>query len=526
MKVLISDHLSDQGIEVLKKGGLQVEVKTKLTPEELIGKVGDYEGLVIRSGTKVTSAVIEAANRLKVIGRAGSGLDNVDLGAATRRGIVVMNTPGGNTVTTAEHTFALLMSLARSIPQATASVKAGRWEKQKFMGIELYNKTLGVIGLGQIGSYLAKLGQGFMMNVIAHDPFLSQDKAKELGIEQVELEEIFKRSDFISIHAPLTSETKNLINAQSMAKMKEGVRIINCARGGIVNEEDLYQSLLTKKVAGAAFDVFEKEPVDPKNPLLTLDNFICSPHLGAATSEAQENVAVAIAEQMVDYLVHGAIRNAANLPSIPADLLPTVRPYLILAEKLGAFGAQVFEGGLERVSIEYRGDVANLMTSPITIAALRGLLNPILEDSVNYVNAPIIAKERGIVVEETKTTDAGDFTSLIVLELLAGRGLARLSGTLYKRKDPRIVDLNGFPLEVVPEGHMLVLSNLDQPGVIGSIGNFLGQHQINIASIQLSREKPGGKAIAVIGIDVPMTPDRLQEIKKLPHILSAKQIKL
>ena len=526
MKVLISDHLSPQGIEVLKRGGLQVEVRTKLTPEELIREMGGYEGLVIRSGTQVTSAVIEAAGRLKVIGRAGSGLDNVDLDAATRRGIVVMNTPGGNTVTTAEHTMALLLSLARAIPQATASVKAGRWEKQKFMGVELYNKNLGVIGLGQIGGYVAKLAQGFMMNVIAFDPYLSEDRAKKMGIEQVTLEDLFRRSDFISIHTPLTPETKNLINAQSIAKMKDGVRIVNCARGGIVNEADLYQALVAKKVAGAAFDVFEKEPADSQNPLLTLDNFICSPHLGAATTEAQENVALAIAEQIVDYLVHGVIRNAVNLPSIPADILPAVRPYLILAEKLGAFAAQVLEGGLEKVTIEYRGDVANLATTPITVAALRGLLNPILEYSVNYVNAPVIAKERGIEIKETRSTDAGDFTSLIILELQAGKGVVRVGGTLYRRKDPRIVDLNGFPLEVVPEGHMLVLSNLDQPGVIGSLGNFLGRHQINIASMQLGREKPGGKAISVIGIDASVTPDLLQEIKKLPHILSAKQIKL
>jgi D-3-phosphoglycerate dehydrogenase len=526
MKVLISDSLSQQGIEVLKRAGLEVEVKTKLTSDQLIREIGGYEGLVIRSGTQVTSAVIEAASQLKVIGRAGSGLDNVDLDAATRRGIVVMNTPGGNTVTTAEHTMALLVSLARGIPQATASTKAGRWEKQKFMGVELYNKTLGVIGLGQIGGYVAKLAQGFMMNVIAFDPYLSEDKAKKMGIEQVQLEDLFRRSDFISIHTPLTPETKNLINAQTIARMKDGVRIINCARGGIVNESDLYQALLSKKVAAAAFDVFEKEPVDPKNPLLTLENFICTPHLGAATTEAQENVALAIAEQIVDYLVHGVIRNAANLPSIPVDLLPAIRPYLVLAEKLGAFGAQVFEGGLERVSIEYRGDVANLMTTPITIAVLRGLLNPILEDSVNYVNAPVIARERGIEIKETRITDAGEFTSLIILELQAGKNVGRVSGTLYKRRDPRIVSLDGFPLEVVPEGYMLVLSNLDQPGVIGNIGNFLGRHQINIASMQLGREKPGGKAISVIGIDTPVSADLLQEIRKLPHILSAKQIKL
>lgn len=526
MKVLVSDPLSQQGLEVLQRAGLQVDVKAKLPPEQLLREIGEYEGLVVRSGTQVTSAVIEAAKKLKVIGRAGSGLDNVDLDAATRRGIVVMNTPGGNTVTTAEHTMALLLSLARSIPQATASTKAGRWEKQKFMGVELYNKTLGIVGLGQIGSYVAKLAQGFGMIVIAYDPFLSEDRARKMGIEQVALPELYRRADFITIHTPLTAETKNLIDAHAISQMKDGVRIINCARGGIVNETDLYGALKSKKVAGAAFDVFDQEPVDPQNPLLAMDNFICTPHLGAATTEAQENVAVAIAEQIVDYLVHGIIRNAANLPSIPADLLPTVHPYLVLAEKLGAFGAQILEGGLQRVNIEYRGDVANLATASITIAVLRGILNPILEENVNYVNAPVIARERGIEIKETRSTDAGDFTSLIILELQAGKAGIRVSGTLYRRKDPRIVGLNGFPLEVVPEGYMLVLSNLDQPGVIGSIGTFLGRHQINIASMQLGREKPGGKAISVIGIDAPMTPDLLHEIKKLPHILSAKQIKL
>ncbi len=489
-------------------------------------EIPKYEGLVVRSGTKVTAAVIEAGERLKVIGRAGSGLDNVDLAAATRRGIVVMNTPGGNTVTTAEHTFALLLSMARCIPQATASMKGGRWEKTKFMGVELYNKTLGVVGLGQIGSYVAKLAQGFMMNVVAYDPFLSKERAREMGIEQVELDELYSRSDFISVHTPLTQETRNLINRESMSKMKEGVRILNCARGGIINETDLHEALVSGKVAAAAFDVFETEPVDPKHPLLGLENFVCSPHLGAATGEAQENVALAVAEQIVDYLAHGVIRNAANLPSIPADLLPALQPHLALAEKIGTFGAQVLEGGLDKVSIEYRGEVGNLTTSPVTVAVLRGLLSPILEESVNYVNAPVIAKERGIVVNETKTTDAGDFTSLIVVELQAGKSVQRVSGTLYRRKDPRIVDLNGYPLEVVPEGHLLVLSNLDQPGVIGSIGQFLGRHQINIASMQLGREKPGGKAISVIGIDAPMSAEQLRDIKGLPHILSAKQIKL
>ena len=526
MKVLISDRLSPQGVEIFKRSGLEIVVKTDLSPEGLVGEIPGYEGLVIRSGTTVTASVIDAAEKLKVIGRAGAGLDNVDLKAASRRGIVVMNTPGGNTITTAEHALSLLLSLARGIPQATASVKAGRWEKKKFMGIELYNKTLGILGLGQIGRYVAKLAQGFSMNVIAFDPYLSEDQAKKMGIGQVTMEELFRRSDFITVHTPLTPDTKNLINAERIAQMKEGVRIINCARGGIVNESDLHQALVSKKVAGAAFDVFEKEPVDPDHPLLKLDNFICSPHLGAATAEAQENVALAIAEQVVDYLLRGVIRNAANFPSIPADMLPAVRPFLALGEKMGAFGTQLIEGGLEKVTIEYRGDVAQMLTTPMTVAILMGLLNPILGESVNYVNAPIIAKERGIDIQETKSAEAGDFISLIVLKIQSGKETVEVSGTLYRRQDPRIVSLNDYSLEVVPDGHMLVLSNLDAPGVIGNIGGFLGRHRINISRMHLSRETVGEKAMSVIGIDSPLTPELLLEIKKLPHILSAKQIQL
>ena len=526
MRVLVSDKLSPEGIAVFQQNGLEVKVKTGLSPEELVGEIREYEGLVIRSGTQVTEQVIEAAGKLKIIGRAGSGLDNVDLEAATRRGIVVMNTPGGNTITTAEHTMALLVSLARRIPQAMASVKAGRWEKKKFMGVELYHKTLGIIGLGQIGHYVAKLAQGFSMNVLGYDPFLSEDQAKKIGVEQVDLDAIFSQSDFITIHAPLTKATRKLVNARRFSQMKDGVRIINCARGGIIDEQDLHQALLSGKVGGAAFDVFETEPVDPENPLLTHDNFICSPHLGAATREAQENVALAIAEQMVDYLVNGITRNAVNVPSVPDDMLPTIQPFLNLGEKLGAFSAQIMEGGLEQIDIEYRGNVAQIMTSPVTVAILRGLLNPILEEEVNYVNAPVIVKERGIKLRETRNTDASDFTNLITLKLRSGKVTGQTSGTLYQRQDPRIVNLNGFPLEVIPEGHMLVLSNQDQPGVIGEIGGLLGRHQINISSMQLGREQSGGKAVAVIGIDSPATPEVLREIRELSHILSARLITL
>ena len=526
MRVLVSDSLSTQGVEILKQAGLQVDVKTKLTPEQLLDEIKQYEGLVVRSATKVTAKVLDAGVKLKVVGRAGSGLDNVDLEAATKRGVVVMNTPGGNTITTAEHAVALMCSLARQIPQATASTKAGKWEKSKFMGVELYQKVLGVIGLGQIGSHVAKLGQGLMMKVIAYDPYLSPERARQMGVEQATVEDVFRRADFITIHTPLTPETTNLVRAETIATMKDGVRIINCARGGIVNEADLYQALASKKVGGAALDVFEKEPVDPANPLLTLDNFICTPHLGASTTEAQENVAVAVAEQIVDLLVKGVIRNAANIPSVPTDLLPQIQPYLTLGEKLGAFQAQRLEGGIRRVTVEYHGEVAQLPTAPITVAILKGLLNPILEDSVNYVNAPVVAKERGIELNETKRSDAGDFASLVVVELQVGDAVSRIAGTLFHRKEPRIVSIDDFFVEVVPEGAMLALSNTDRPGVIGTIGTFLGQHNVNISRMQLSRERPGGQAISVIGIDSPVSPSLLQDLRRLPGILSAKQIRL
>jgi D-3-phosphoglycerate dehydrogenase len=526
MRVLVSDSLSPQGVEILKQAGLTVDVKTKLTPEQLLEEIGQYEGLVVRSATKVTAKVLDAGAKLKVVGRAGSGLDNVDLEAATKRGIVVMNTPGGNTITTAEHAVAMLCSLARQIPQATASTKAGKWEKSKFMGVELYQKVLGVVGLGQIGSHVAKLGQGLMMKVMAYDPYLSEERARQMGVEQATIEHLFRTADFITIHTPLTPDTTNLVRAETIAIMKDGVRIVNCARGGIVNEADLYQALVSKKVGGAAMDVFEKEPADPANPLLTLDNFICTPHLGASTTEAQENVAVAVAEQIVDLLVKGIVRNAANIPSVPADLLPQIQPYLTLGEKLGAFEAQRLDGGIRRVTVEYHGEVSNLPTAPVTVAILKGLLNPILEASVNYVNAPVVARERGIELNEIKRSDAGDFSSLVAVELQVGDRTSRIAGTLFHRREPRIVSIDDFSVEVVPEGAMLAVSNTDRPGVIGTMGTLLGKHQVNISRMQLSRERPGGRAISVIGIDSPVSVETLQDLRRLPGILSVQQIRL
>lgn len=525
MKVLISDSISPKGIEILTRAGLGVDVKTGMGHDELKACIGEYHGLIIRSATKVTSDIIEAAKNLKVIGRAGSGLDNVDKVAATKKGIVVMNTPGGNTITTAEHTIALMFALARQIPQAVASMKEGKWDKKRFMGIELYNKTLGVIGIGNIGKQVARRALALGMNVIGYDPYLSEENAIGLGIKKVELSELFRVSDFITIHTPLTAETKNLINRKTIGMMKDGVRIINCARGGIVNESDLYEAIKSGKVGGAALDVFEKEPPG-ENPLLGLDNVICTPHLGASTKEAQENVAIAIAEQVADYLVNGIIRNAVNFPSIPAEQVSRLQPYLSLAERMGSFASQVFEGAVTDITIEYRGEASELNTAPVTIALLKGYLTPILEETVNFVNAPLIARERGIEVKETRSSEAGDYHNMIVLRMRVNGKEQVLAGTLFGRKDPRIVRVNDFPVEIIPEGNMLFIYNNDRPGVIGNIGSYLGKNNINIARMHFGRESAGGKAISVVNIDTPVTDDQIEDIKKMPNIISVKVVNL
>jgi len=525
MKVLVSDNISQKGIDILKNAGFEVDVKTGLKPEELKGIIGNYDALIVRSATKVTADIIDSAKNLKVIGRAGSGLDNIDKAVATKHGIVVMNTPGGNTITTAEHTIALLLSMARQIPQATASMKQGKWEKKRFTGVELYNKTLGIIGIGNIGSHVARMAQGMGMNVIAFDPYMSEERVKSLGVRIVTLDELIETSDFITVHTPLTPETRGLINAERIKRMKDGVRIINAARGGIVDEKALYDALKSGKVAGAALDVFEKEPPEG-SPLLELSNIVLTPHLGAATEEAQENVAIAIAEQVVDYLMKGTIRNAVNFPSVPADVLPSLQPYINLAERLGAFLSQIFEGGIESIFIEYRGDVCNLVLEPIKIAVLKGILTPILEETVNFVNASLIAKERGIEVKEITTPDAGDYLSMLVITVKAGSRSSTVSGILHGKKDPRIITIDNFAVEVIPEGDMLLIYNNDKPGVIGNIGTVLGRNNINISRMQFGRERAGGRAISVVGTDTPVSREVLSELKGLPNILSIRQIRL
>ncbi len=525
MKVLVSDNISSKGVEILRNAGLTVDVKTGLKPDELKSIIGDYHALIVRSATKATADIIDAAKNLKVIGRAGSGLDNVDKAAASKRGIVVMNTPGGNTITTAEHTIAMIFAVARKIPQATASMANGSWEKKKFMGTELYDKTLGIIGLGNIGGEVARRAQSLGMQVISFDPFLSEEKANEMGIEKIEVDELIKRSDFITVHTPLTHETRNLIRAETIKTMKDGVYIINCARGGIINEKDLYDALESGKVAGAALDVFEQEP-PVNNPLIGHDKVVCTPHLGASTQEAQENVALAVAEQIVDYLVHGTIRNAVNFPSIPADQVPVLQPYIMLADKLGSFASQLFGGEISGVTIEYRGEVACLNISPVTIAAVKGLLDPILLETVNFVNALFIAKERGIEVNETKSSDAGDYNSMITLRIKSPKRELLVSGTLFSKKDPRIVKIDDFTVEIVPEGTMLVMYNNDKPGVIGNIGTIMGSNNINIARMHFGRESAGGRAISVVNIDSQVSDELLEKIRHFPNILDVKVINI
>ena len=505
--------------------GIKVDVKTGMKPDELKAVIKDYDALIVRSSTKVTAEIIEAAAKLSAIGRAGAGVDNIDIPAASKRGIVVMNTPGGNTVTTAEHAIAMMLALARRIPQATASMKAGRWEKSRFMGNEYCNKTLGVIGLGRVGAVVADRAIGLKMNVIAHDPFISPEVAQQMGVNMENLDELFTNPDFISVHCPLSKETRNLINESALAKMKKGVFLIHCARGGIVNEKALCRALKAGQVAGAAIDVFEEEPT--KNmELVGLDNVICTPHLGASTDEAQTNVAIAIAHQIAAYFTTGEIKGAVNFPSVSADVMAGIRPYLDLAEKLGTFQAQLLAGAIQEVTLEYSGEILNHNVAPITVSLIKGLLDPILTETVNYINAPVLAKERGIRIIEVKSSETKDYTNLIALTVRTSKETSRTSGAVFGQNDPRIVRINEFSVEIAPEGYLLAVSNKDVPGVIGNLGTTLGSHNVNIARLHLSRDAQSKKALVVLNTDSPVGPDILDKLRKLPHVVSITPIKM
>ena len=525
MKILVTEKIAADSLDYLRNEGFIVDERLGLSQAEIEGIIEPYDALIVRSVTQVNRSLLDRAKNLKVVGRAGIGLDNVDAAAASKRGIVVMNTPGGNTITTGEHAIAMMLSLARKIPQATASMKGGKWEKNKFMGAEVFNKTLGVVGIGRVGAIVANRAQGLKMHVIAYDPFISPEAAGNMGITLVSLDELLKQSDFITVHTPMTKETRGLINAAAFAKMKKGVYIINCARGGIVSEKDLYDAIVSGKVAGAALDVFEEEPTK-NTALVGLENVICTPHLGASTDEAQINVAIAIAEQVADYLTKGEIRNAVNFPSVSAELLAVIQPYLVLAEKLGRFHVQLVQGGIEEVIIEYSGKILNYNVAPLTIALLKGLLTPILKENVNYINAPVVAKERGIKVIEAKSSDVKDYTSLISLTLKTAQETSCTAGALFGLQDPRIVQLNKFTMDVVPLGHMLVIYNYDRPGVIGNIGSTLGANQINIARLHLSREEADQEALVILSTDGSVPEEVMDKLLKLPHVISVKDVEM
>lgn len=527
MKILVSDKLSAKGLEILQKErvGLEVAVKTGLTPAELVKEMPPYQGLIVRSSTKVTAEIIAAADNLKIIGRAGIGVDNINLEAATMRGIIVMNAPEGNAITTAEHTISLMLALSRKIPQATSSIKGKKWEKGKFMGVEVFNKTLGIIGLGRIGRLVAQRAQGLGMVTIAYDPYISSDMAQSLGAPLVGFDELLARSDYITVHTPKTNETAYLLGKKEFEKMKKGVRIINCARGGIIDEKALYEAMVSGKVAGAALDVFEQEPPGD-NPLIELDAVICTPHLGAATEEAQDNVAIEIAQQMISFFKHGEVKNAVNLPSMNAELYARMGPYITLAEKLGGLEAQLLEGGLKEVKINYYGEIAELETRYLTASLLKGLLEHFIKERINLVNSAIIAKERGIKVTETILSQTENYSSLIRLEAITDKETGSVAGTLYGRRDARLVEINNIPLEAILSGHMLVFYNQDMPGVIGKIGTILGNNKINIAGMNLGRKTIGGMATALVSVDAEIPESVLAEIRAWPIILYAKKVKL
>jgi D-3-phosphoglycerate dehydrogenase / 2-oxoglutarate reductase len=524
-RVLVSDRLSETAVQVMRDRGLAVDYEPELGADKdgLLTRIGGYDGLAIRSATKVTDKLLSRAERLKVVGRAGIGIDNVELAAATSRGIVVMNTPFGNAITTAEHTMALMMALARQIPEADHSMRAGKWLKNRFIGVELYSKTLGIIGCGNIGSIVAERAIGLRMKVIAFDPFLSPERAIELGVEKVTFEELLRRADFISLHTPLTDKTRNIIDAAAIARMRRGVRIINCARGGLLVESALIEALRSGHVAGAALDVFETEP-PTDNPLTAMEQVVMTPHLGASTSEAQENVAVQIANQLADFLISGAVSNALNMPSISVEEAPRLKPYVALAEQLGSFAGQLTESSLVGIAIEYAGEVGELNTRALTSALLAALLRPMLGD-VNMVSAPAVARERGIRVDEIRQTHRGVYDSYIRLTVRTESLERSIAGTVFSDGKPRVIQIKGINMEAELGPHMLYVTNADKPGFIGAFGTILGDRGVNIATFHLGRDQPGGNAIALVEVDGPVPPSVLAAVEALPQVKQARALR-
>ena len=520
-KVLISDKLSDKAEEIFKKNNIKVTINTSLSPEELSKTINDYDGLAIRSNTKVTKEILKNASNLKVIGRAGIGVDNVDIEAATANGTIVMNTPYGNSITTAEHTIALMMSLARNIPNANTSTHLGKWEKSKYTGTELYSKILGMIGCGNIGSIVADRARGLKMHIKVYDPYLTEERAREIAVEKVDLDELLKISDFITLHVPLTKNTKEIINSSSIKKMKDGVKIINCARGGLVNEKDLAKALESGKVSGAAFDVFTEEPAK-NNVLFGLEKMVVTPHLGASTEEAQENVAIQVAEQMSNYLSNGAITNALNIPSISSEDAPKLKPYIKLCEQIGKLAGQITETSIKNIKIEFGGQVALLNTKPLISVLVAGLLSHSME-AVNVVNAPIIAKNRNMNITSSVREKAGDYITDISLTVETERRTRNVVGTLYGNQ-PRIVEVMNTRIEAELGPNMLFITNEDKPGFIGSLGSILADAKINIATFHLGRTKIGGDAIALIEIDEAVSTELIEALNNIPQVKSVKPL--
>jgi len=516
VRVLISDQMDPKAAEIFRDRGIEVDEINGQTPGELKAIIGQYDGLAIRSSTKVTRDLLEAATNLKVVGRAGIGVDNVDIPAATARGVVVMNTPFGNSITTAEHAIALMFALARQLPEADASTQAGKWEKNRFMGVEVTGKTLGLIGAGNIGSIVATRALGLKMKVVAYDPFLTPERAVELGIEKVELDELLKRADFITLHTPLTDQTRGILSREALAKTKSGVRIVNCARGGLIDEAALKDALDSGHVAGAALDVFENEPAKD-SPLFGTPNFISTPHLGASTSEAQVNVAIQVAEQMSDYLLLGGVTNAVNMPSLSAEEAPRLKPYMALAEKLGKLAGQILGEDVRSVSVEVEGAAAQLNQKPITGAVLAGLMGT-YSDTVNMVNAPVYAKERGLDVKEIRHEREVDYHTLVAVTVGTAEGDKRVAGTLFGNRAARLVDIFGVAVEADLTPRMIYIVNTDAPGFIGSLGTTLGKAGVNIATFNLGRRKAGGEAVALVAVDDPITPELTEELRKLPGV--------
>ena len=526
--VLISDALSEAAVQIFRDRGVEVDFQPKLgkDPERLAAIIGDYDGLAVRSATKATAAIIDKATRLRVIGRAGIGVDNIDLAAASARGIVVMNTPFGNSITTAEHAIAMMFAVARDIPAADASTRAGKWEKSRFMGTEITGKTLGVIGCGNIGSVVATRAIGLKMRVVAYDPFLSPERAQQLGVEKVtEVEELLHRADFVTLHVPKTEKTANILNAERLGMMKPTARLINCARGGLVDEAALAAALHEGRLAGAAFDVFTVEPATD-NPLFDCPNMVCTPHLGASTTEAQENVALHVAEQMSDYLMHGAIQNAINAPSITAEEAPRLLPWVKVCEALGGFAGQVTETSIKEIEIEYVGEVGDLNLKPLTAALTAALLKPSMgEGAVNMVSAPLVARERGVAIAETRRESHGAFGAYVRLMVTTERQTRSIAATVFSDGKPRFVQIKGVDIECEPMPFMLYTTNEDTPGYIGALGTKLGDLGVNIATMALGRAEQGGEAIALLGVDQALTPEMLAEIRTLRQVRDAKAVR-